>query len=239
MTGLDAAFLALETPQPHARDGARGPRPVRGPGGFTVDDGASSLLAERLHPLAAVPAPGRRVPFGLHHPLWIEDPDFDLDYHVRQVAVPGARWAATSWPRSSAEVAGRPLDRSRPLWQMWVVEGLEHGHVALDRQGAPRRRRRRVGRRAASPSLSTSSPTPRPSAGAGQPSRGTPIDVPSDVEMIGASVVSIARQPLLHGRAVVALGKSVAAIRVVHAIRNEDVHDGCAVHRARGSAERS
>src|SRR5439155_22327273 len=69
------------------------------------------------------------LPFGIHHPMWIEDPSFDLDYHLRRAALP-----APGGPRELAEFAeeafGRPLDRSRPLWEMFVVEGLENGLIA-------------------------------------------------------------------------------------------------------------
>ena len=70
------------------------------------------------------------VPFDLHNPLWVEDPDFDLDYHVRRTALPspgGARELAAL----TAEIAGRPLDRARPLWEIWYVEGLEQDRVAI------------------------------------------------------------------------------------------------------------
>ena len=66
------------------------------------------------------------VPFGLDIPYWIEDPDFDIDYHVRHHAVP-----PPGTPQQLAEVVSRiisrPLDRSRPLWELYVIEGVENG----------------------------------------------------------------------------------------------------------------
>ncbi len=71
-----------------------------------------------------------RIPLGLGLPLWYDDPNLDLDYHLRRAAVP-----APGGPREFAEVlsiiASFPLEHDRPLWQLWVVEGLEHGHVAF------------------------------------------------------------------------------------------------------------
>jgi len=71
-----------------------------------------------------------RIPFGLGLPLWYDDPNIDLDYHLRRAAVP-----TPGGPREFAEVlsiiASFPLEHDRPLWQLWVVEGLEHGHVAF------------------------------------------------------------------------------------------------------------
>src|SRR5207244_4141581 len=69
-------------------------------------------------------------PGGLHHPVWIEDPDFDLDFHVRKVTVapPGGR---REMDETIAEIASWPLDRSRPLWEIWMLEGLEGDRVGF------------------------------------------------------------------------------------------------------------
>jgi diacylglycerol O-acyltransferase / wax synthase len=130
LSGLDATFLYFETPAVHQHVCA-----VMVFDPSTMKDGYSfdrvkEFVRDRLH---LIPQFRRRlawVPFNLHHPVWIEDPDFDLDYHVRRIAVP-----SPGGPEELAElagdIAGRQLDRTRPLWEMWVVEGLEQGHVAL------------------------------------------------------------------------------------------------------------
>lgn len=165
-----------------------------------------------------------RVPFGLHHPLWIEDPGFDLDYHVRQVAVP-----APGGPRELAafvgEAAGWPLDRARPLWQMWVVENLEHGHVAIVAKVHHAAIDGASGVEVLA-HLVDLEPIPAPTHAPtnARPEGWKPERVPNDVEMIGASLVSIARQPVRMARAVVHLGKSLA--RLGSRIRHEDVHAG-------------
>src|SRR5207253_9738304 len=93
-------------------------------------DLVKEVLAARLDKLPPFRRRVVEVPFGLHHPVWIEDPDFDIDYHVRRVAVP-----APGGPREFAElisdIASHQLDRRRPLWELWVVEGLEHGNVGV------------------------------------------------------------------------------------------------------------
>ena len=62
--------------------------------------------------------------------MWFDDPDFDFDYHVRRIAVP-----SPGGPEQIADIVGdiasRPLDRARPLWEFWVIEGVEHGAVAV------------------------------------------------------------------------------------------------------------
>jgi len=130
LSGLDAAFLALETPSAHMHvlgvvvvDPATAPEPF----GF---DRVRDLFEARLH---LVPPFRRRlveVPLGLHAPVWIDDPDFDLDYHLRRAALPSPGGDA-ELAAFVADVASRPLDRGKPLWEIWVVEGLDQGHVAL------------------------------------------------------------------------------------------------------------
>src|SRR5881396_3084307 len=86
-------------------------------------------VAQHLHLLPPLRRRLVAVPFGFHHPVWIEDPDFDLAFHVRRVGVP-----APGGPRELdemvSEIASHALDRSRPLWELWVVEGLAGGRRA-------------------------------------------------------------------------------------------------------------
>lgn len=130
MSGLDAAFLYLETPTTHMHVvGVVLLDPSEVPGRFGIDV-ISRAIEERLH---LIPPFRRRVlapPAGIDHPLWIEDPGFDLGDHVR--AAPLRR--PVTWADLEAftgQVASLPLDRNRPLWEMWVVEGMADGAVAL------------------------------------------------------------------------------------------------------------
>ena len=130
LSGLDATFLYLETPSsPMHVSGVFVADPSTAPGGFSFE-GFRQVVADRLH----LAPPWRRrlveVPFGLHHPLWIEDPDFDLDFHVRRAALPSPGGRA-ELAQFAAEFHAIPLDRARPLWQLYVVEGLEGGRVAI------------------------------------------------------------------------------------------------------------
>jgi diacylglycerol O-acyltransferase / wax synthase len=70
------------------------------------------------------------VPFGLHHPVMIEDPEFDLNYHLNRAALPSPG-GQLELEDMLAHIATYPLDHTRPLWQFWVVEGLEDGRIAL------------------------------------------------------------------------------------------------------------
>jgi diacylglycerol O-acyltransferase / wax synthase len=128
LSGLDAMFFYLETPSSHMHvTGVYVLEP--GEHGLSFDS-VRDLIATRL-PLAA---PFRRrlveVPLKLGHPVWIEDPDFDLDYHVRRACLP-TPGGIEELAGFVAQVGGLPLDRARPLWEMYVVEGLEGGRFAL------------------------------------------------------------------------------------------------------------
>src|SRR3954453_307083 len=130
LSGMDAVFLYMETPVSYMHvAGLMILDPSTVEGGFSMDD-VREFYDSRLH----LAAPFRRrlaeIPMGLHHPLWIEDPDFDLDYHLRHIAVP-----APGGPKELAELASQlvkiHLDRDRPLWECWIIEGLEGGNVGV------------------------------------------------------------------------------------------------------------
>lgn len=130
MTGLDAGFLHMETRTLYMHTlkiAVVDPSSV--PGGYTFPK-VKEVLAARLHLLAPFRRRAVRVPLNLHHPVWIEDPCFDLDRHLRRVGCP-APGGMEEFAEIISDIAGRPLDRSRPLWELWVVEGLEDGNVAF------------------------------------------------------------------------------------------------------------
>jgi diacylglycerol O-acyltransferase len=130
LTGLDGAFLALESPTTHLQIlGALvfDPSEVDGGVPFTA---IRDLIADRLE---LVPPFRKRlveVPFGLQHAAMVDDPDFELDYHVRRARLPEPGGLG-ELAALIADLASRPLDRGRPLWEFHVVEGLEHGRVAI------------------------------------------------------------------------------------------------------------
>lgn len=70
------------------------------------------------------------VPLGLHHPVMIEDPEFDLDYHLNRAAIPSPG-GMRELEEVLAHIASHPLDQTRPLWQFWVLEGLADARVVL------------------------------------------------------------------------------------------------------------
>jgi WS/DGAT/MGAT family acyltransferase len=131
LTSLDAQFLALETPRQTGHvagmailDPSTTPR-----GALTLDD-IQDLITERLPLLPPLRWRLVEVPFGLDYPYWLDDPDFDLDFHVRELALPPPGTDA-KLAEQVARIVGRPLDRARPLWELYLIHGLESGAVAM------------------------------------------------------------------------------------------------------------
>jgi diacylglycerol O-acyltransferase len=130
LTGLDAAFLALETPKTTGHvggvcvlDAKNAPQPL------TLDL-LTAVLAERLPLVPVLRRKLLNVPLGLDQPYWIDDPHFDIEYHIREIALP----RPGSYAQLTEQVArlhARPLDRSRPLWEIYLITGLAKRRAAV------------------------------------------------------------------------------------------------------------
>ena len=130
LSGADAGFLYLELAnQPLHVQALAMLQPPRGEAPVTLE-GLRAQLSSRLDRVPALRWRIKRVPFGIHHPVVFEDPDFDLDHHLSAVtlAEPGG---PEQLDALYARLAGRCLDRRRPLWAMTLVDGLEDGRQAL------------------------------------------------------------------------------------------------------------
>lgn len=219
LSGLDSAFLSFETPSMHLHvamlavlDPSTMPEPYR-------FDKLKEFVVGRLRVMPAARRRAVDVPFRLNHPLWVEDPNVDIDYHIRRHALPGP-----GGPDELAELigylAGTPLDRTRPLWEIHVVEGLRGGNLAL------------FGKmhHAAVDGVSgaelfvhlfdlTPNPVPTP-----EPEPVAPERIPSDLEMVGHAMLSQARRtlglPALLGRT------ARIASQLVSRHRNDELDTG-------------
>jgi diacylglycerol O-acyltransferase / wax synthase len=131
LTGLDAQFLAIETPRQIGHVSMLTILdPTTRPNGVIELEDVHALVAERLPLLPPFRWRLREVPFALDYPYWIDDPHFDLEYHVRELALappPTDEKLATQ----VARITARPLDRTRPLWELYLIHGLQNGHVGL------------------------------------------------------------------------------------------------------------
>jgi WS/DGAT/MGAT family acyltransferase len=130
LTGLDAAFLAMETSSVYGHVGSVCViDPSTSPEPLTLER-LQRLISERLH---LVPPFRRRlaeVPFGFDQPYWIEDPDFDIEFHVRELALP-APGDDKQLAEQAARLHARQLDRRRPLWELYLISGLSGGRMAV------------------------------------------------------------------------------------------------------------
>lgn len=197
LSGLDASFLALETSSSHMHVASLAILDPSTADGLFCLDRLIEVYEGRLH----LAPPFRRrlvnVPFGLHHPIWIEDPDFDIHQHIRHTAIP-----APGGPDELANLVSRlaalPLDRSRALWEIWLIEGLEGGNVAMLSKvhhaaidGASGNELL-VALLDLSPAVEEHVPT----------EEWRPDHLPNDAELLSYAVTSLARQPVRVARAV-------------------------------------
>ena len=130
LNGVDAMLLYTETPNVHMHTLKIGVLDVSSvEGGYSFE-----LFRDIAYPRLLALPPLRyqlvEIPFKLHHPMWIENSDIDLDYHLREIQVPrpGGR---RELDRLIGEIASTPLDRDRPLWVMYVAEGLADNRIAV------------------------------------------------------------------------------------------------------------
>jgi len=144
LSGLDASFLHLETPEMPMHVGGLHllELPQEWEGDFT--DAVKRHVADRLHLASIFTKKLALMPLDLANPVWVDDDDLDLDYHIRQVSLPapGTRAQLEAYV---GRLHSSLLDRSRPLWEFVVFSGLASGqigfytkihHAALDGQGA-------------------------------------------------------------------------------------------------------
>ena len=132
LSALDASFLGIETERAHMHVGAlvvleAGPL-------ATADGGVDFATLNRYFEAVIAKLPRYRqklawVP-GLRHPVWVDDEDFNINYHVRHTALPRPG-DERGLKRLAGRIFSHRLDRTRPLWEVWIVEGLTGGRFAL------------------------------------------------------------------------------------------------------------
>ncbi|MGB3501524.1 MAG: wax ester/triacylglycerol synthase family O-acyltransferase [Mesorhizobium sp.] len=130
LAGIDASFLYMETPeQPmHVAGLTIYEKPENLKGSFY--DHFRTFFLERIHLVPIFSKKLARRIFELDHPGWVDAGELDIDYHLQHVSLP----APGSWKQLEDQVAGlhsTVMDRSRPLWQFTIIDGLDSGHVAI------------------------------------------------------------------------------------------------------------
>jgi diacylglycerol O-acyltransferase / wax synthase len=212
LSGMDSTFLSIETASHHMHVSMVSTwDPSEMPGGYSFEK-MRALIESRLPRIPMFRRRLAEVPFNLHFPVWVEDPNFDLDYHVRRVAVP-----SPGGMKELCELAGdftsRQLDRSKPLWEMQVVEGMADGtigmlakvhHSTIDG----------VSGAEMMVHLFDLEPVAAPEPGTVKEDERVPEHVPSDLELVAYAARSLALQPIRMARLLPAtVGSVVGLIR--------------------------
>lgn len=132
LSALDASFLSLEEPNTHMHIAVTA---ILDPGPLATADGGVDFEVIRDHVesvLEDIPRYRQRlmyIPFS-RHPVWVDDAAFSLTFHVRHASLPRPG-SLRQLKRLAGIIMSQKLDRSKPLWEIWVVEGLEGGRFAL------------------------------------------------------------------------------------------------------------
>ncbi len=205
LTGLDASFLYMETPTTFGHVNGLGiyRRPSPGWDPFEHVYAKLASMVGEVEPLRRRLA---QVPFNLDHPYWIDDEDFDLDFHVRHIGIPPPG-NDQQLAEQVARIVGRPMDRTRPLWEVYVVEGLPD-----DRWGLLSKYHHATIDGAAGVILLNmlTSPTPDFSPpGESAPWQGE--STPSDLELLRRTVGNLTKNPVKSARLQLRLVQTLAA----------------------------
>lgn len=143
LSGLDASFLHLETPEMPMHVGGLNLFDL--PDGYTGDfhEDLKKHIVSRMHLASIFTKKLALMPFDLANPVWVEDGDVDIDYHIRRITLPKPGTMA-QLEAYVGRLHSSLLDRSRPLWEFYTFDGLKSGqaafyskihHAALDGQG--------------------------------------------------------------------------------------------------------
>ena len=177
-TGTSAASPST-TPSPRPAAGSRSADVCR-------------MVSERLHMLPPFRWRLVEVPFGIDQPYWVEDPAFDLDFHIRERAVPPPG-DDRQLAETVARIFARPLDRSRPLWELYLIQGLQGGRVAM----LTKLHHSMVDGVSGNEILGVLlDPSPEGKEMPPKPAREPGERVPGDLEMLGRGLLGVPRQPL-------------------------------------------
>jgi len=133
LTAADAVFLRIETPHEPQHVGSLSVlegAPLRGDDGRLRFADLQAHVSRRVHAVPKLRQKVMEVPYNQGRPVWIDDEHFDIDYHVRLTALPRPgdddQLAALM-----SRLQALPLDRARPLWEMWFIDGLADDHVGM------------------------------------------------------------------------------------------------------------
>ncbi len=209
--GTDALFLSLETPSWHQHVG-----------GLSIIDPEDRVITfdefvlkvtERLPYAPKFKWKLKETPFGLDRPMWVDDEDFDVRRHLRRIALPSPG-GAKELGEVVGTLASSQLDRRRPLWEMWFIEGLAGGKLALFLKYHHCLLDGVAGASLATVLLDLDPDATAPLAPLPSPEEAMAGRSPSDLELVGRVLLDQARRPLRLARYATGMaGKGLAALQ--------------------------
>jgi diacylglycerol O-acyltransferase / wax synthase len=190
LTGMDITFLHMENARTYGHvngvvvlDPSTADQPINA-------DTIRDYVASRIHLLDPLRWRVVEVPLGIDRPYWVDDPDLDLNFHVRGIALPSPG-SDRQLADQVARLAARHLDRSKPLWELYVIEGLDGGKVAVMTKLHHAAVDGKAGMQILSTLLSTDPACPAP-----EPPATLHVDkVPTPVEMWGRGWLGLMSRP--------------------------------------------
>lgn len=190
LNGVDVAFLTMETPTTFGHVSSLSiydPSGAPGGGGY---EATRRLLLERIHMIPPFRQRLLEVPFGLDRPYWVDDPDFDIDFHLRHHAVPPPG-TAEQLADVISRIVARPLDRAHPLWEMYVIEGVDDGRLVAQLTKVHHAAIDGVGGATMMAVMLDTDPDARP----GEPTPWDPEPIPTPEEMTRRAIIDLMRSP--------------------------------------------
>ncbi len=193
LSSIDAQFLALEDGRNHAHVSSLAIYDQStAPGGKLTLGAVRDLISSRIHLLPPFRWRLAEVPLGIDYPYWVDDTEFDLDFHLRELALPtpGDELMLTE---QVARLVSRPLDRSHPLWELYLIHGLEDNRVAVLTKFHHAAVDGASGAEILGIILDTEASGREASPPANQ---AEPNGMPSQISMLGRGLAGVPRQPL-------------------------------------------
>ena len=233
LTGLDGSFLYMETPTTFGHVSGLGiyDRPSA-----TFDPYAAvyARFASKVGELEPMRRRVVEVPFHLDHPYWINDPAFDLDFHVRHLSIaPPGR--VDQLAEQVARIIGRPMDRTRPLWEVYVMEGLDTGRWAL----LTKYHHATIAGASGVLMMNLLNDLTPDAAPPGDSPPWEPEPVPSDLELLQLTAANMLRNPLKAMRVQLRVVRDVAASAGITSVSTAAGRAGAAIKAIAGpSADR-
>ncbi|MBC6459387.1 WS/DGAT/MGAT family O-acyltransferase [Actinomadura sp. HBU206391] len=215
LTAVDTTFLHVESGRTVAHIGGLGiVDPAECPGGALTREAVVELVRQRAHLARPLRRKLSAAPLGIDRPYWIEDPDFDPSWHVHEVGLP-APGTDLQLGEAIARLHERPLDRRRPLWELYLVQGLNGGRAALFAKVHHAASDGVLGAELLTALLDVD-PEPKPVRAVGRPPESEePERPPNPLRMLGLGLAKAAIHPLHTARSIARTAPYLDQIPVV------------------------